>query len=72
MLEIVEDRYGRGAALITSQIPVDLWRARIGEPTRADAILDRSPHNAHRLQPRGDGFRKQRAPKIGQSANLGF
>src|ERR1700719_842670 len=41
MLEIVEDRYGRGATLITSQIPVDRWHDLIGEPTLADAILDR-------------------------------
>ena len=50
MLEIVEDRYSRGATLITSQIPVDRWHDLIGEPTLADAILDRIIHNAHRLQ----------------------
>jgi DNA replication protein DnaC len=49
VLEIVEDRYGRGATLITSQIPVDRWHDPIGEPTLADAILDRIVHNAHRL-----------------------
>jgi hypothetical protein len=49
LLEIVEDRYGRGATLITSQIPVDRWHDLIGEPTLADAILDRIIHNAHRL-----------------------
>src|SRR5262249_7060721 len=64
MLEIVEDRYGRGATLITSQIPVDRWHDLIGEPTLADAILDRIVHNAHRLQLKGDSLRKQRAPKI--------
>ena len=63
MLEIVEDRYGRGATLITSQIPVDRWHPLIGEPTLADAILDRIVHNAHRLQLRGDSLRKK-APKI--------
>jgi DNA replication protein DnaC len=61
MLEIVEDRYGRGATLITSQIPVDRWHALIGDPTLADAILDRIIHNAHRLQLSGDSLRKQRA-----------
>ena len=50
MLEIVEDRYGRGAALITSHL--------------ADAILDRIVHNAHRLQLKGDSLRKQKATKI--------
>jgi len=64
MLEIVEDRYGRGATLITSQIPVDRWHPLIGEPTLADAILDRIVHNAHRLHLRGDSLRKQKAPKI--------
>ena len=59
MLEIVEDRYGRGATLITSQIPVDRWHDLIGEPTLADAILDRIIHNAHRLQLTGDSLRKK-------------
>jgi DNA replication protein DnaC len=64
MLEILEERYGRGATLITSQIPVDRWHDLIGEPTLADAILDRIIHNAHRLQLKGDSLRKQKAPKI--------
>ena len=64
ILEIVEDRYGRGATLITSQIPVDRWHDLIGEPTLADAILDRIVHNAHRLQLKGDSLRKQKAPRI--------
>ena len=51
------DRYGRGATLITSQIPVNRWHDLIGEPTLADAILDRIIHNAHRLQLRGDSLR---------------
>src|SRR6185312_5739605 len=63
MLEIVEDRYGRGATLITSQIPVDKWHDLIGQPTLADAILDRITHNAHRLQLSGDSLRKEKAPK---------
>ena len=67
LLEIVEDRYGRGATLITSQIPVDRWHDLIGEPTLADAILDRIVHNAHRLQLSGDSLRKQKAPKIAAS-----
>jgi hypothetical protein len=60
----MEDRYGRGATLITSQIPVNRWHDLIGEPTLADAILDRIVHNAHRLQLSGDSLRKQKAPKI--------
>jgi DNA replication protein DnaC len=61
LLEIVEERYGRGATLITSQIPVDRWHDIIGEPTIADAILDRIVHNAHRLKLKGDSLRKKLA-----------
>ena len=61
LLEIVEERYGRGATLITSQIPVDRWHDIIGEPTIADAILDRIVHNAHRLKLKGDSLRRKLA-----------
>ena len=64
LLEIVEERYGRGATLITSQLPVDRWHDLIGEPTLADAILDRVIHSAHRLQLRGDSLRKKAAQAI--------
>ena len=64
LLEIVEERYGRGATLITSQIPVDRWHDLIGDPTLADAILDRVIHNAHRLQLRGESLRKKAAQAI--------
>lgn len=54
-------RYGRGATLITSQIPVDRWHDIIGEPTIADAILDRIVHSAHRLKLGGDSLRRKLA-----------
>ena len=63
LLEIVEERCGRGATLITSQIPVDRWHHIIAEPTIADAILDRIVHNAHRLKLKGDSLRKKIAPQ---------
>jgi DNA replication protein DnaC len=59
LLEIVEERYGRGATMITSQIPVDRWHDIIGDPTLADAILDRLVHNAHRLKLKGDSLRRK-------------
>jgi DNA replication protein DnaC len=59
LMEIVEDRYGAGATLITSQLPVDAWHDVIGEPTFADAILDRLVHNAYRLDLKGPSMRKQ-------------
>ena len=58
LMEIVEDRYGNGSTLITSQLPVDKWHDIIGEPTFADAILDRLVHNAYRLQLDGPSMRK--------------
>lgn len=59
LLEIVEERYGHGATLITSQVPVDRWHDIIGEPTIADAILDRIVHNAHRLKLKGESLRRK-------------
>ena len=50
LMEIVEDRHGRGSLLITSQLPVTTWHEVIGEPTLGDAILDRIVHNAYRLE----------------------
>jgi DNA replication protein DnaC len=58
LLELVEERYGRGATLVTTQIPVDRWHDLIGDPTYADAILDRLVHNAHRLALAGDSMRR--------------
>jgi DNA replication protein DnaC len=57
LMEIVEDRYGRGSTLITSQLPVDKWHDVIDEPTFADAILDRLVHNAYRLALGGPSLR---------------
>jgi DNA replication protein DnaC len=61
LLGIVEDRYDRGSILITSQIPVDRWYEIIGNPTLADAILDRVVHNAYRIDLTGESLRKRRA-----------
>lgn len=60
LMEIVEDRYGIGATLVTSQLPVDAWHDIVDEPTFADAILDRLIHNAHRLNLDGPSMRKTR------------
>jgi DNA replication protein DnaC len=61
LMEIVEDRYGRGSNLITSQLPMDSWHEVIAEPTFADAILDRIVHNAYRLNLDGPSMRKLKA-----------
>lgn len=67
LMEIVEDRSGNGSTLITSQLPVDTWHDVIGEPTFADAILDRLVHNAYRLQLDGPSMRKLKAKKDKQA-----
>ena len=61
LMEIVEDRYGTGSTLVTSQLPVDAWHDVVDEPTFADAILDRLVHNAYRLELDGPSLRKERA-----------
>ena len=60
LLEIVEDRYDRGSILITSQLPVADFHTLIGNPTVADAILDRIIHNAYRVELTGESLRKTR------------
>lgn len=61
LLEIIEDRHGRASTIVTSQVPVEGWHDIIGDPTLADAILDRLVHNAHRLQLTGESMRKRAA-----------
>ncbi len=67
LMEIVEDRSGTGSTLITSQLPVDKWHDVIGDPTFADAILDRLVHNAFRLQLDGPSMRKLKLKKEEQA-----
>ncbi|WP_369802387.1 ATP-binding protein [Sulfuriferula sp. AH1] len=57
LLELIDDRTQK-ATLITSQIPVKAWHEVIGEPTLADAILDRIVHRAHTIELTGDSMRK--------------
>ena len=61
LLEILDERYGRRSTIITSQLPVENWHALIGDPTYADAILDRLVHNAQRINLAGDSLRRTRA-----------
>lgn len=64
LLEVLEDRYGKVSTVITSQLPIDKWHDIIGDPTMADAILDRLVHNAYRLNLKGDSMRKTKAKKL--------
>ena len=58
VLELMEDRHGNRSTLITSQVPIQQWHDAIGDPTLADAILDRLLHNAHRLPLKGESMRR--------------
>ncbi|MCB1662673.1 MAG: ATP-binding protein [Pseudomonadales bacterium] len=62
LMELVEDRNGAGSLLITSQLPVSQWHDYLGDPTLADAILDRLVHRAHRIELHGDSMRKLQSP----------
>jgi DNA replication protein DnaC len=59
ILEILEDRHNVRSTLVTSQIPVQNWHEIIGDPTLADAILDRLVHNAYKITLKGESMRKK-------------
>jgi DNA replication protein DnaC len=60
ILQILEDRFAKGATIITAQLPVAKWHEYINEPTIADAICDRLTANAHRIELKGDSLRKKK------------
>lgn len=60
LLQILEDRYAKGATIITSQLPVKAWYEYIEEPTLADAILDRLTAHAHRIELKGESLRTKK------------
>jgi DNA replication protein DnaC len=62
LLEILDDRYGRSATMVVTQVPVADWHGRIPDPTLSDAMLDRLIHNAYRLELQGDSMRKVHSP----------
>jgi DNA replication protein DnaC len=61
LLEILEDRHATRSTLATSQLPIETWHDVIGDPTLADAILDRLVHNAYRINLKGGSMRKRKA-----------
>jgi DNA replication protein DnaC len=60
LLEILEDRHGSRSTIVTSQIPVEKWHEIIGDPTLADAILDRLVHGAYKFKLDGESMRKRK------------
>lgn len=61
LLELLDDRVGARSTLITSQLPIENWHDYIGDPTLADAILDRLVHSAHKIHLEGESMRKRAA-----------
>lgn len=61
LLEIIEDRHGARSTLVTSQLPISLWHEYIGEPTVADAVLDRLLQNAFRMELKGESLRRTKS-----------
>lgn len=64
LLEILDDRYASRATVVTSQLPIENWHQALGDPTLAEAILDRLVHNAHRIKLQGKSMRKQAAEAL--------
>ena len=70
LFEVLEDRAGNRSTLCTSQLPVDAWHAQLGDPTLADALLDRLVHTAYRLVLKGPTRRKeQKESGLNQTPN---
>lgn len=61
LLEVIEDRYGSGSIIVSSQLPIEHWHENIGDPTIADAILDRLFHNAYKINLKGDSMRRKKS-----------
>jgi DNA replication protein DnaC len=58
---ILGDRFDKRSRLLAAQVPIENWHEAIGDPTLADAILDRLVHKAHKIQIKGESMRKLRA-----------
>lgn len=59
LLEVLEDRHRLSSTIVTSQLPIKSWYEIVGDPTIADAILDRLIHNAHKIKVKGESMRKK-------------
>jgi len=62
LMEVIDDRHGRASTIIATQVPLERWHDMIGDPTYADAILDRLVHNAYRIDLKGDSMRRRDRP----------
>lgn len=69
LLEVIEDRHGLFSTIVTSQLPIKSWYEIVGDPTIADAILDRLIHNAHKIKLKGDSMRKKQGNLTKESSS---
>lgn len=63
LLQILEDRYAEKSTMLVSQLPIAKWHEAIGEPTLADAIMDRITSGSHRIELKGESLRKKSTKK---------
>lgn len=71
LLEVIEDRCQSHSTIVASQLPIEDWHTTMGDPTVADAVLDRLVHNAHKLILKGEFMRKLKAsPSTQDEKNL--
>src|SRR5712671_2826346 len=69
LMEVIDDRHQRASTILATQIPIERWHDTIGDPTYADAILDRLVHNAYRIELRGDSMRRRKPEMPGDEKN---
>jgi DNA replication protein DnaC len=60
LMEVIDDRHQRASTILATQVPIERWHDMIGDPTYADAILDRLIHNAYRIDLNGDSMRRRK------------
>lgn len=70
LLEIIDERYRKRSTLITSQLPVANWHEALGDPTMADAILDRVVHNAYKIELKGEDSMRKLCSKIDDAETM--
>jgi len=69
VLDVIDDRAGLRSTLVTSQFPVDKWHGTVGDPTVADALLDRLVHTAIKIHLKGPSMRGEKIGKHGKGKN---
>lgn len=69
LMEVIDDRHGRASTIVATQVPLDRWHDMIGDPTYADAILDRLVHNAHRIDLKGESMRRRASHQAEEGAS---